>query len=112
MVGCVELFAREGIRSVTELKGKRVGVQAIGLLPNIFIDLMAAEVGLRPERDIDWVPTRRSSRRSCSSTAKSTGSSAVRRNRRSCAAAASASSKLRRPPVVAVLLLPAGRQNA
>jgi NitT/TauT family transport system substrate-binding protein len=56
MVGCVELFACEGIRSITELTGKRVGVQAIGSLPNIFIDLMAAEVGLRPEKDIDWVP--------------------------------------------------------
>jgi NitT/TauT family transport system substrate-binding protein len=55
MVGCVELFAREGIRSITELKGKRVGVQAIGSLPNIFIVLMAAEVGLHPEKDIDWV---------------------------------------------------------
>jgi NitT/TauT family transport system substrate-binding protein len=55
MVGCVELFASEGIRSITELKGKRVGVQAIGSLPNIFIVLMAAQVGLDPEKDIDWI---------------------------------------------------------
>jgi len=54
-VGCNELFAREAIRSITDLKGKRVGVQAIGSLPNIFIVLMAAEVGLHPEKDIDWV---------------------------------------------------------
>jgi NitT/TauT family transport system substrate-binding protein len=55
MVGCVELFAREGIRSVTDLKGKRVGVQATGSLPNILVVLMAAHVGLDPAKDIDWV---------------------------------------------------------
>ena len=55
MVGCVELFARADIRSITDLKGKRVGVQATGSLPNILVVLMAAHVGLHPERDIDWV---------------------------------------------------------
>jgi NitT/TauT family transport system substrate-binding protein len=55
MVGCVELFARKGIRGITDLKGKRVGVQAIGSLPNILLVLMAAQVGLHPEKDIDWV---------------------------------------------------------
>jgi NitT/TauT family transport system substrate-binding protein len=55
MVGCVELFARDGIRGITDLKGKRVGVQAIGSLPNILLVLMAAQVGLHPEKDIDWV---------------------------------------------------------
>jgi NitT/TauT family transport system substrate-binding protein len=55
MVGCVELFAREGIRSVTDLKGKSVGVQATGSLPNILLVLMAAHVGLHPVRDIHWV---------------------------------------------------------
>jgi len=55
MVGCVELFAREEVRSVTDLKGKRVGVQATGSLPNILVVLMAAHVGLDPVKDIDWV---------------------------------------------------------
>ena len=55
MVGCVELFAREDIRSITDLKGKRIGVQATGSLPNILVVLMAAHVGLHPVRDIDWV---------------------------------------------------------
>ena len=55
MVGCTELFAREGINSVTDLKGKRVGVQASGSLPNILVVPMAAQVGLHPEKDIDWV---------------------------------------------------------
>jgi len=55
MVGCTELFARQGINSVTDLKGKRVGVQATGSLPNILVVLMAAHVGLDPDKDIDWV---------------------------------------------------------
>jgi len=55
MVGCTELFARDGINSVTDLKGKRVGAQAAGSLPNILVVLMAAEVGLDPGKDIDWV---------------------------------------------------------
>ena len=32
MVGCFELFAREGIGSIAELKGKSIGVQAAGSL--------------------------------------------------------------------------------
>jgi NitT/TauT family transport system substrate-binding protein len=55
MVGCVELFARQGINSVTDLKGKKIGVQATGSLPNILVVLMAAHVGLDPVKDIDWV---------------------------------------------------------
>jgi NitT/TauT family transport system substrate-binding protein len=55
MVGCTELFAREGINSVTDLKGKRVGVQAAGSLPHSLVVLMAAQVGLDPDKDIDWV---------------------------------------------------------
>ena len=47
MVGCVELFARQGINSVTDLKGKRVGVQALGSPPHLFVVLMAAHVGAR-----------------------------------------------------------------
>ena len=48
MVGCTELFAREGIRSITDLKGKKVGQQASGSLPNVLVVLMAAQVGLDP----------------------------------------------------------------
>jgi NitT/TauT family transport system substrate-binding protein len=55
MVGCTELFARQGINSVTDLKGKRVGVQASGSLPHSLLVLMAAQVGLDPDKDIDWV---------------------------------------------------------
>jgi NitT/TauT family transport system substrate-binding protein len=55
MVGCFELFANEGIRSIGELKGKTVGVQGLGGLPHTLVTLMAAQVGLDPKTDIQWV---------------------------------------------------------
>jgi NitT/TauT family transport system substrate-binding protein len=50
--GCYELFAREGLGSITELKGKRVGLQSGS---PALLKLMAAQVGLDPERDFQWV---------------------------------------------------------
>jgi NitT/TauT family transport system substrate-binding protein len=54
-VGCFELFAREGIRSIPELKGKTVGVQALGSSQYTFLSGMASYVGLDPAKDIRWV---------------------------------------------------------
>ena len=50
-VGCYELFARYGVRGITELKGKRVGLASVS--PALLI-MMAASVGL-DRKDIDWV---------------------------------------------------------
>jgi NitT/TauT family transport system substrate-binding protein len=55
MVGCFELFANENIRSIAELKGKTVGVQAIGSTPHVLLTVLAAHVGLDPVTDIHWV---------------------------------------------------------
>jgi len=49
--GCYELFARAGIRGITDLKGKRVGLVSVS--PALLI-MMAASVGLN-RKDIDWV---------------------------------------------------------
>ena len=54
-VGCIELFASEGIRGVADLKGKSVGVQALGSNPHVLLSLMAAQLGLDPARDLHWV---------------------------------------------------------
>jgi NitT/TauT family transport system substrate-binding protein len=54
-VGCFELFAHEAVRSVRDLKGKKVAVQGWGLAPHVFVTSMAAYVGLDPVKDIDWV---------------------------------------------------------
>ena len=54
-VGCFELFAREGIRSIADLKGRTVGQQGVGSSPHVFISAMATLVGLDPAKDIEWV---------------------------------------------------------
>jgi NitT/TauT family transport system substrate-binding protein len=54
-VGCYELFAKDEIRSVGDLKGKSVGVQTARDTPHAFLTAMAAHVGLDPLQDIHWV---------------------------------------------------------
>jgi NitT/TauT family transport system substrate-binding protein len=49
--GCYELFARAGVRGITDLKGKRVGLLQS---PPAFLIMMAASVGL-DRKDIEWV---------------------------------------------------------
>ena len=51
-VGCFELFAREGIRNVADLKDKNVGLKAA---PAALLTLMAAQVGLDPVNDVHWI---------------------------------------------------------
>jgi len=53
--GCFELFANDSVRSIRDLKGKRVGVQGLGVQQHVFLASMAAYVGLDPLKDIDWV---------------------------------------------------------
>jgi NitT/TauT family transport system substrate-binding protein len=55
MVGCFELFAREGIDSVAELKGQSIGVGAAGSLSQQLVTLMAAQVGVDPVNDVHWI---------------------------------------------------------
>jgi NitT/TauT family transport system substrate-binding protein len=54
-VGCFELFGREGIRSIADLKGKTVSIPAQGTAPHVFVAILAAHVGLNPAKDINWV---------------------------------------------------------
>jgi NitT/TauT family transport system substrate-binding protein len=54
--GCYELFAHEPVRTISDFKGRRVGVpQTLGSSGHLLLASMAAYVGLDPERDIDWV---------------------------------------------------------
>ena len=55
--GCFEVFGNEHVRSVTDLKGKKVGVQALGSSPHVFLTSIAAYIGLDPATEIDWVTT-------------------------------------------------------
>jgi NitT/TauT family transport system substrate-binding protein len=55
MIGCFELFAREGINSVAELKGKSIGVGAAGSLSQQLLTLITAQVGLDSMKDVQWI---------------------------------------------------------
>ncbi len=54
-VGCFELFGRESVRTLRDLKGKRVGVTSLGSGRHIFLASMVTHVGLDARRDIEWV---------------------------------------------------------
>jgi NitT/TauT family transport system substrate-binding protein len=55
-IGCYELFAHEPIRTISDLKGKRVGIpEAPGSSGHLLLATMAAYVGLDPHTDIDWI---------------------------------------------------------
>jgi NitT/TauT family transport system substrate-binding protein len=54
-VGCFELFANAGIRSMGDLKGKRVAVTSRGSGRHVHLAAMTAYVGIDPNRDITWV---------------------------------------------------------
>ncbi len=53
--GCFEVIANDHIRSLTDLRGKRVGVYALNDHPHVLTQLMVAYVGLDLKRDIEWV---------------------------------------------------------
>jgi NitT/TauT family transport system substrate-binding protein len=54
-VGCFELFAKDGMRSIADLKGRSVGIAGLGSSGHVFVSAMAALVGLDPAKDINWV---------------------------------------------------------
>ncbi len=53
--GCYELFAHQPVQTISDLKGKRVGIRALRSGSHLYLAMMAAQVGLDPHQDIDWV---------------------------------------------------------
>src|SRR5215510_12070960 len=53
--GCYELFAHEQVRTIRDLKGKRVAVSAMNATEYYFIASIVAYVGVDPRKDIHWV---------------------------------------------------------
>jgi NitT/TauT family transport system substrate-binding protein len=51
--GCYELFARAGLRSIRDLKGKTIVVSNVGRRG--FVSAMLAHVGLDPRKDVKFV---------------------------------------------------------
>jgi NitT/TauT family transport system substrate-binding protein len=52
--GCFVLFGTERVRAVRDLKGKTVGVQALGSSQHVFLASMMAHVGMDPKKDVNW----------------------------------------------------------
>jgi NitT/TauT family transport system substrate-binding protein len=55
--GCFELFVHGPITTVTDLKDKRVGIWSRGSPDHLYLSIMAAQVGLDPQKEIEWVTT-------------------------------------------------------
>jgi NitT/TauT family transport system substrate-binding protein len=55
-IGCYELFAHEPIRTISDLKGKRLSIpERVGSSGHMLLAIMAAHVGLDPHKDINWL---------------------------------------------------------
>ena len=53
--GCYELFAHEPVRTISDLRGKRVAIQDLNSDGYYYMAIMAAHVGLDPKTDFNWV---------------------------------------------------------
>jgi NitT/TauT family transport system substrate-binding protein len=53
--GCFELFAHEPIRTISDLKRRRVGIDVLGGSKHRYLALIAASVGIDPNKEIEWV---------------------------------------------------------
>jgi NitT/TauT family transport system substrate-binding protein len=54
-VGCYELFVHAPVRTIADLRGKKVGIDYSDSSGHLHLMIMAAQVGLDPKRDIEWV---------------------------------------------------------
>jgi NitT/TauT family transport system substrate-binding protein len=54
-VGCFVLFGHEDVHGIAGLKGKTVGVPGFGTGPDLLLNVMVAEVGLDPKKDLRWI---------------------------------------------------------
>jgi NitT/TauT family transport system substrate-binding protein len=53
--GCFELFAHGSIQSIGDLEGRRVGIQSLSSSAHLYMAIMAAQVGLDPHEDLEWI---------------------------------------------------------
>jgi NitT/TauT family transport system substrate-binding protein len=49
------LFVHDDVHSLTELRGRSVGVPALGSPEHLFLSVIAAQVGIDPGQEIRWV---------------------------------------------------------
>jgi NitT/TauT family transport system substrate-binding protein len=53
-VGCYELFAREPLRTISDLKGRSVALISPNTGDHLYLSIMATEIGLDAKKDIVW----------------------------------------------------------
>jgi NitT/TauT family transport system substrate-binding protein len=53
--GCYELFGRDNVRTISDLKGRTVPISAFGASEHVFLSSMVAYVGMNPKKDINWL---------------------------------------------------------
>jgi NitT/TauT family transport system substrate-binding protein len=54
--GCWELFVHPPVRTISDLKGKTVGIpDGLGSSFHLYMAILVAQVGLDPHEDIEWV---------------------------------------------------------
>ena len=53
--GCYELIGNASVQSIADLKGKNIGIQAVGGGDHVLISSMLAFVGKDPQKDVNWV---------------------------------------------------------
>jgi NitT/TauT family transport system substrate-binding protein len=55
-IGCLEVLGHEPIRSIRDLRGKRVSVTALGSPSHVFLATIMGYLGLDPGKDVTVVP--------------------------------------------------------
>jgi NitT/TauT family transport system substrate-binding protein len=53
--GCYELFGREKVQAIPDLRGKTVAISAFGASEHVFVSSMVAYVGMNPANDVNWL---------------------------------------------------------
>ena len=54
-IGCFELFAKDSIRNIRDLKGKSIGADSMGSSAQAFLASLGAAIGFNAVRDVSWV---------------------------------------------------------
>ena len=58
--GCYELFGNDRVRTVRDLKGRRVAISDKNSAEHVYVSSIVAHVGINPRKDIDWVTAKSS----------------------------------------------------
>jgi len=58
MSGASKCSATKGIRSIGDLKGKNVGIAALRSAQHLFLSVIAANIGIDPRKEINWVTSK------------------------------------------------------